>query len=356
MRATIFLLILSLIAFAPESGHATVNLVQIEGLPFLEISQSYDRDAIRIKINKSIIKRLSELENWHGDYDNLPDQKAVAIAYEHMEVNILDRFENRLDTIEPYIRRWGGGWGYDSLAAAKSGAQKQCGENCIIYLANSHAVGVDRLVDDYIKKREEYKKYQIDQFKKAQLIVLIDRAVKSPPRYGATPLTPIPFSAHDPLQIGYPDHQRDDLSWCEDLVFDGLVPVGEPEKSGYIGKLTVLEERGLYGFYKRSTFRDRNFMTSAPGKMMDSMARFTKSVGFTTNPVSKGSVILPQKLADVISGQVIRRIWVEGAVRVSDNGTPLVTDAQVAPLALQTDRKFYIGVEIHLPDEHGSCF
>jgi hypothetical protein len=356
--ATIFsaIVILALMGSSPGQN-AQVSLSDLVGIPLLSRRPSYDRLQIGATLSKSIKKRLTELDNWPSDYDALPQQKAIAVRYEEMSINPFVAYLYRQDYIQPHISYWGGAWDYASLDEAIGSAKKQCGENCVIVQENDKIVGIDRFVDDYIKERDEYVEGQKDEISKATLLLLIDRtSTPKPQTTSGRHLRAVPFSPDQQIYLGYPDRARDSLSACGDLVFYALLPVTEWQAAHYPAKLAAMQRAGIYGFYQRTAQEAHDFIIRSPGRMMDSMARFAKSITFDVDPVANKRVVLPKNLADALSGQWIKQLWFEGSVRLSPDQTPLVADMEVSPLAIRTDRNFYVGVEVHMPDDHSSCF
>jgi hypothetical protein len=63
----------------------------------------------------------------------------------------------------------------------------------------------------------------------------------------------------------------------------------------------------------------------------------------------------PQNLKDALAGEKILEVWLEGAARISKSGLPLSVEGDEAPLAIQTDKSLYLGVEVRLPPEKGGC-
>jgi hypothetical protein len=356
-RSLISGLAISVAAACPLLSQGTeLSLDKLVGVPFLGVQHPDDRSQIADTLSQSIKERLKQLQNWPADYNTRPPQKAVAIRYDEMSINPFVGFQYRQDYIRPHIGYWGGGWDYSSLEEATASAKKECGEKCIIFLENDNIVGMDRLIDDYIRTRDRYIEQQLNQIRKAELLLLIDRTIVGRPAVmPRRHVDPVPFPAEDQLHIGYPDGARDYLSACGDLIFYALLPVSTTQEAQFVRKLTAMEEMGIYGFYTRSAQVARAFTISSPGRMMDSMARFTKSVTFGSDPKATHRLILPKNLDDALAGQVIKRLWIEGSVRLSPNGVPLVTDMQVSPMAVRTDRTFYAGIEVHIPDDRSSC-
>ena len=240
---------------------------------------------------------------------------------------------------------------------AIAGANKECGEKCIEFFEGDNVVALDDLVTDYITRRNEEIQSQKKEFQKAQLILLISRSnIRLSQGNGGRTEVPVPLPLEETLNVGYPDYARDHLSWCSDRVFYGLVPVPPKQRAADLRALMVMEREGLYGFYKRSSKPARDFTSSASGHTMDRMARFTRAFRFAADPIEDHRIVLPKNLSDALNGQKIQRLWIEGSVRVSPEAVPLVVDMEVSPLAVETDRNFYLGVEIHMPDDGASCF
>lgn len=330
---------------------------EIVGIPFLQPQPSYNREEIRELLINYIETRLKRLDNWPSDYASLPREKAVAIRYSGMQDDVFLPYEDRPDYIRPKIDYWGGSWENASLDEAIAGAKKECGEKCIEFFEGDNVVALDDLVTDYITRRNQEIQSQKEEFRNAQLIVLISRPnsrMLSQGNSGRTQI-PVPFPLEETLHVGYPDSARDNLSWCSHRVFYGLAPVSQSQKASDLRALMLMERKGLYGFYKRSSKSARDFTSSESGRMMDRMARFTRAFHFDADPLKDQRVVLPNNLSDALKGQKIQRLWIEGSVRVSPKEVPLVVDMEVSPLAVETDRNFYLGVEIRMPDNGATC-
>lgn len=331
---------------------------EITGIPFLQPQPSYNRKEIRELLINYIKTRLERLDNWPSDYASLPREKAVAIRYSGMQDDVFLPYQERPDYIRPKIDYWGGSWENASLDEAIAGAKKECGEKCIEFFEGDNVVALDDLVTDYITRRNQEIQSQKKEFRNAQLIVLISRPNSRMLSQGNSRRTqiPVPFPLEETLHVGYPDSARDNLSWCSHRVFYGLAPVFDPsQKASDLRALMFMERNGLYGFYKRSSKSARDFRSSQSGRMMDRMARFTRAFHFDADPIEDQRIVLPNNLSDALNGQKIRRLWIEGSVRVSSKAVPLVVDMEVSPLAVETDRNFYLGVEIHMPDNGATC-
>jgi hypothetical protein len=264
-------------------------------------------------------------------------------------------YQYRQDSIMPRISRWGGAWEFDTMEEARSEAKKQCGAKCISFMENDDVVGMDRLVNDYISTRQDVIKRERRQLASAKLGILLDHPHK--PRAISTrrqrQLQAV--IENDEIAIGYPDAQRDYLSACSDLVFYALLPVAPKTAHKDVLKLESLQRNGLYDFHTRTALMARDTSATSTGATVDQMARFAKSYQFANDSVVKRQVRLPKNLADAIAGETIRELWIEGSVRTWKDGTPLVEDREVSPLAIRTNKGFYLGVEIHMPDDHSSC-
>jgi hypothetical protein len=336
----------------------TTNVVidNLIGIPFMRVNQPENRSQITAVLTQYIKMRLTQLDNWPADYSARPLQKAVAVRYQGMSVDFLfTPYEYRQDSIRPHIGYWGGGWGYDSSQEAVTSAMKECGESCVIFLENENVVGMDALVDDYIRARQQHIDRQKREMAKANVIVVIDRAKLGTAVARATGSKAIPFTPDDHLILGYPDFDHDYLSACNDLVFYAFLPVSRSQEAQSLRRMTQMESANLYGFYSRSAGLARDYLKAAPGRLVDSMAHFTRHFTFATDPRSNKYLVLPKSLDEALSGQTIKKVWVEGSIRLAPDGSPLVADVRVSPLALQTDQHFYLGIEIHMPDDGGSC-
>jgi hypothetical protein len=161
------------------------------------------------------------------------------------------------------------------------------------------------------KVRDNYIKKQLEAVRASEKILLVDR------EQGIAPIaTPEGANIHPgakrPIKIGYPDDQQDYSSACQERVFYGLIPVKESDIESYKDKLVKLEEVGLYGSYQRSLNTVLDYTTPREGRMMDRIAKFTDKYIFSSDPLSDNSLILPKNIKDVLSGEIVREIWVEG--------------------------------------------
>jgi hypothetical protein len=330
----------------------TIDVDRLVGVPFLKKDQPEKRSAIKAKLQLRVMKRLKELQNWPSDYSKLPQNKAIAIRYDEPSENPFVPYLYRKNYIEPHISFWGGSWGDKTIEAARSEALKQCGEGCVVYLENDRVQIAERMVDEILKAKQEYVDDQIKALTAAEKLLLIDRA------YQAKKVSisrKVSLSPIRPIDIGYPDWQQDYSSVCQDRVFNALIKLNLEEKA-YLRKLRKIVEKGLYDPYDRTVNTTRNFKSPGENAMATHMARFARKYVFKSMNSSKKALTLPQNLSEALSRETIKAIWVEGSVRVTGTGLPLVIDEQVNPLAIKTDKNFYLGVQVRLPDAGDQCY
>lgn len=336
---------------------AAADLNNLKGIPFLD-TKVEDREYVKQILQASIMERLKSLENWPGDYAALAKHKAIAVEYDKPSPNGFVPYLYRHEYIRPHVGYWGGAWEYDTLEGARERALAQCNRNCIVILEDDKVLITDAMVDEYLKARQDYIDSLVTKFTKAEKLVLVTRDAEAPKP--AKTLN-VRLSAASPISVGYPDWQQDYSSACQDRVFHALFPVAENEVDRYVRELSDRENRGIYGRYERTVnttkdFTSRGGSTDDGGRMTERMARFTKRYSFSSDPVTDKSVILEKNLSDALAGEVIQDLWVEGSVRVTHDGLPLIVDEKVSPLALRTNKAFYLGVQIRMPDDGDGCY
>jgi len=336
-----------------ESKRLTDYLRRVKGIPFLKNLEQSDITAVKENFLNYFSRRLPQLENWPRDYSKLSKNKAIAIRYSPPEENPFVPYLYRQDYFEPHVSFFGGAWGWESLEAARTEALKQCGDGCIVYLENDTPQITDAMIKDYFTARQNYVDKQRNALLLAEWLVLADR--KNPTTNQRRSYNVL-LSAKWPIKIGYPDWQQDYTSVCQDRVFDALLPVERSTEKQLLMRLKRLSSNGLYGYYHRTISTRSDFTSYNPKFKMERMSRFTRRYVFSSNPLSSHSLELPKNLSDALADEVIREIWVEGSVRVTNSGIPLVVDDNVSPLAIRTNKNFYEGLQIRMPDNGLNCY
>jgi hypothetical protein len=327
-----------------------VDFQKLKGIPILS-APAYSMEVAKADLQSSIMQQLKHLDNWK-DFGGFPKNKAVAIEYRGPFENPLAPYLDRYKYITASVGYWGGAWGYDKLEDAQHAALGRCKGDCIPFLENDSVVLPEKLVRDYADYRQKYIASQIALLGKADKIVLIDRA-RSGPQVGTS--RALSLAAPKPIIVGYPDQQQDYASACFDHVFQALLPADGNEKD-YIAELTRVIGRGLYDPYHRAVNTVLDYTTSRDGRIMNQMARFAAHYQFEANPVHDKTLVLPPNLNEALADEVVQEIWVEGSARLTTSGLPLEIDQEVSLLAIKTNKHFYLGTQIRMPDDTGGCY
>jgi len=352
---------------------STVNIDKLIGIPFLRPGPPESRDEIVARLQKSILNLLPQLSGYPKDFAGLKQHKAVAIQYRGMVVNPFVPYLYQQEYIYPFVGYWGGKWDSESLEAARETALRNCAtggavsvtfdtfgtgkidqdksKSCSLLLEEDTVLVSDEMISDYIKTRDTFIGKQVSKLKRADILVLLDRAM------ALTASANLPSSDQfsppltNPLEVGYPDEQQDYASACQDRVFYALMPLDNQEVAQISSRLSRVNQTGIYGAYDRRVDTVKDFTTQHNGNLMEHMARFTRHYDFTTDPAAAKTLRLPQNLEDLLVGQVIREIWLEGSVRITHANLPLIFDRYLSPVAVRTDQGFFLGVQLKMPDE-----
>jgi hypothetical protein len=347
----------------PKSGGVPGSAVAIDklvGIPFMHAGAPETREEIVERIKKSILDRLPELSGYPKDYSALKQHKAVAVQYRGTDVNPFVPYLYQREYIFPSVGYWGGEWDTDRLEEAKADALKQCGvggAGCMLFLEDDAVLVPDKMVSDYIKTRDDFVHGQNEKLGKADKLVLLDRAVTLTASANIESADHFSPPSNAALKVGYPDWQQDYASACQDRVFYALLPQDPQDIAQAQANLSHVNQTGIYGRYDRRVDTVKDFTTTYKDHLMEHMARFTRRYEFASDPVASKRVVLPKNLQDALAGEVIKELWVEGAVRITHDDLPLILGDRLSPVALRTDRGFYLGVQIKMPDEgFGECY
>lgn len=321
----------------------------LRGIPVLSAKPDSFAEA-KLYIESEIAKGLPRLQRWRSDFDELKEHKAVAVEYRAPFENPFAPYLYRFKYFAPSIGHWGGAWEYDTLEGAKEAALKNCEGSCVIYREDGKIGVQDHLVQEYISAKKAYFAAKIDELERSTKIVGLERALQA----SSVPAeVPIKLAPVYPIQISYPDHQQDYASACFDHVFYALLP---EQEANWKTQLKSVVERGSYGTYQRSVNTVLDFDKPRNDRIMTRMARFASHIHYQEDPVSAKMLKLPRNIADALSGEIIEEIWVEGAVRITSDGLPLVVEEVASPLAIKTNKGFYLGVQIRVPNVNGGCY
>ena len=314
----------------PKSAGAaapTVAINKLIGIPFMHAGALETREQIVERLKKNILDRLPELSGYPKDFAALKQHKAVAIRYGGTYVNPFVPYLYQREYIEPNVSYWGGAWEYDTLQEARTGALKQCavgGGGCMLFLEDGAVRVPDKMVSDYIKTRHDFVQGQIKNLGKAEKLVLLDRANTLSASTSIKSTDQFSPPSNQALSLGYPDWQQDYASVCQDRVFYALLPENEPGVTAARASLAHLDQSGIYGIYDRRVDTVQDFTRSYPNVLMEHMARFTRRYEFASDPLADKRLVLPKNLQDALAGQVIKEIWLEGALRITHDNLPLI--------------------------------
>jgi hypothetical protein len=341
-----------------------VDAHKLVGIPFVSPGEPETREQIVEQIKNSILHRLPELTGYPKDFDSLKQHKAVALRYRGADINPFVPYLYQHKYIYPIVDYWGGEWDADSLEEAKAEALKQCGVgggSCVLFLEDESVLVSDKMVSDYIGARDKFVSEQVAKLKAADMVVLVQRAAKLSVSASLPSADQFSPPSNKPLEVGYPDWQQDYASACQDRIFYALLPLGTQDAEETQNNLSRVNQTGIYGAYDRRVstpdYATEDFTTPDKDHLTEHMARFTRRYEFTSDAVSAKRVTLPENLRDVLAGQVIKEIWIEGSVRITHDNLPLIFDQYVAPVALRTDRGLYLGVQVKMPSEgFGDCY
>jgi hypothetical protein len=318
---------------------------ELLGVPFLEAAADTDHTLLREVVDKKVHSNLSHLENW-TDYDGLPNHKALAIRYAIFANPFVPELY-RHKAIEVNIGFWGGAWEFESVKLARERALTKCSGECIIYAEDNEKVGLEEVVDKYVKVQKAFLATEAQRYERAEFVSMRKRATDA-----LTQTVKIALAPPTPLKVGYPDWQQDYAEVCQNRIFYGLRLIAGDAADGFRSELDAITRSGLYGRYVRSVNTVRNFTESSPGREMTNQMRFTMARDFSADP----SFELPSNLSEVLKNEKITRVWLEGSVRVTSDGLPLAVDEYMSPLAVETGSHLYEGIEVRMPDGTGDCY
>jgi hypothetical protein len=285
------------------------------------------------------------LHNSPKNWSKLKGYKVLVIRYDPPEPNPFVPPIYRADDIEPNVHFWGGAWEFPTILQARSAAFKECGQGCTTLFENDDIPLMPRFVKEYQTARQRFIATETKAVRHAERVDLLARAGSSRVLSTAERFS---LNAGGKVQVGYPDWQQDYSSACQDRVFYALYKVRHQRET-----IRMLDDRAsgvLYASYNRSINTVGDYTKSFPGRAMQRRARFMRPI-----EASSRSVALPPNLAIALKGQHLRRLWLEGSVRLI-NGEPFASDSMLSPVAILTDRGLYLGVQLRLPDDHWRCY
>jgi hypothetical protein len=322
------------------------------------------RDSIKSIIHQGIMDMLPEEEPWKKRYDTLPKHKSIAIGYgSRMYRKFLAVLMYSLKNINSNITDCFAVWDYKKTKQAIKGALEECKKDtlednfkCFTIMIDDSLIIPETLIDEYINTYKECRKKRTEILEKAKKIYLIDNAFQSIGFLKKDSMNSYNISTHQPLHVGYPDEQQDYAYACQKRVLYALKPIKNNEINQVKLKLDSICNAHFYGEYYRSVNTVFDFLKSTPDSMAEKMCHFSNHFKFISNPVKDSSIILPTNLEEALKEEVIEEIWVESSVRITEKGTPLVIDDKARPLAIMTDKGFYLGIQIKTPDPGHRCY
>lgn len=339
---------------AASSGTASRAQETLLGVPFLKATGETDREFLRARIDKSVVKQLAEDNHNWNTYISAALHKAIAIR-----LDISSGFAPevwRYQDIQLSVMSWGAAWEYTSLTDARNKALSNCNDDpdykrsgiaCIVYFEDYYAVGLNQVVDNFLKVQSEIISDETNRFKHAVRIYLVNNALSQlAGRRIAYVLSPA-----RPITIGYPDEQQDYASACQKRIFYALRPVAQDDSDRFRSDLKRIVDAGLYGQYARSVDTASDYTVPSPHYNR----RMTNQMRFAIMREGEPQIKLPSNLAAALRKERIIRVWLEGSVRTTSDGLPLAIDPFMRPLAIETNTRLYEGVEIRMPDVSWRC-
>jgi hypothetical protein len=340
------------------------DLTQALGLQFLTPGPKISRVEAREKLKELILKRLSKLQGWPGDYTSLKNNKAIAIQYDAPFPNPFIPRWYRPDYLEPHIGYWGGSWEYDSLEDAKTAAMQQCSRctycgkvACIPFLENDALVIPEQIINEYINARKLYVADEFKRFANSERTVLLDRAsnaLSSHQQSEWSKVLRVPTS--ESLTVGHPDSQQDYSEACQGRIIFPLVPIPRSSQATVLSRLQAILSTGTYDEYRRTVNTTLNYTQPRDGELWERMARFATKFEIDGDPVRLKKLNFPKYLFDALKRKRVQTVWLEGSVRVTKDGLPLTPSDYMAPLAVLADEVLYLGVFVRLPDDGEKCY
>ena len=117
----------------------------------------------------------------------------------------------------------------------------------------------------------------------------------------------------------------------------------------YRKELARIVRARLYGPYRRTVDTKIKYNDPQPGQRATRQVRFTKVIAET----STRSPVLPANIISDLKNETVTRMWLEGSARVTQEGIPLNSGDLLRPMAVETNRHLYQGIEVHLHRDFG---
>lgn len=161
------------------------------------------------------------------------------------------------------------------------------------------------------------------------------------------------LSLSEPVVVGYPDTIRDYNQLCLGRYSYALKKIAED--SAEFALINKFANGTIFGCHWVAVDTVRDYLDTRPKRMYEQQCKFVARSQFTTNPITAGSLIMPENLSFAIKDEVVIEFWGQGLVRANGEGFPLAKRELTAPLAIRTNRGLYLGVEALAPDPGFKC-
>jgi hypothetical protein len=328
-----------------QSGESTRSphwWSSIRGNPVHAVEKS--EAAIRAQVVHDVMRGIRTKDS--PEYAGLKGHKAVALQLELTDEVAIG--SSPFDAVYIFVNHWGEASGEASVSEAKSKALRRCGSNCMLYAVDDQMVGLDVISAAVRKRAAKNLKEQVARLSEARVLDLTrnaNRALRDGPKFKEEALS------YTTISLGYPDHQQDYAAECQNRVFYVFEPVVRAEVPKLRLQLSELAKAGLYGSFQRPIDTINTDRPTPPGTLTDTVMRFARAI----TPEQIAMAELPANMKDALQGYTIKTVWIEGSARTTHAGIPLLLDEYARPLAIETDKGFFRGIQVRLPDPHIYC-
>ena len=212
--------------------------------------------------------------------------------------------------------------------------------------------------EEIIRQREDFSSEGLrsrSRYIKAKKTVLIDSPLK--PDHLQNHEAALGFGSAMPIQYPYSDVDYSQACWGTRSYV--LAPVPQSQHSAVMERLSKRVAAGLHGCLQTEIDQppeiDQSPRSDSPPAhtLSETHCSIAKRVSFER--FRHGAGLFPKNLDQAIKHKDVKEVWVEATVQVDDKHFPMRMLKGVLPLAVRTNDKLFVGVEVSWPTPGWAC-